>query len=160
MGAILRTMSEPHSDTRRWLEKARWRMAECERALNSLSETEDGRRRQKVIQRMQAYRSLIGGLQERARRDPVRDLEELEGDVAALRNRIREASLALVVARNNYKELRTKWGELVDDVMRERERRGEAPGRVPRIEFDFMPPSPNAPVEERDAYALLRSLDL
>jgi hypothetical protein len=147
-------------DTHRWLEKARWRMAECERELRQLDEATDGARRQKIIRRMHSYRRIVQDYQERVRRDPMQDLEELESEVVSLRRRIREAAAALVVARDNWKELQARWGKLADEVMKERERRGEPAGKVPRMDFDFRAPPPDAPPEERAAHKLIRSLKL
>lgn len=140
--------------------KAQWRVAECETELRGISQEADGRRYRKVLHRIEQYRELVTHLEARKVEDPNDQLEALEGELGDLRGRILDAARTLVTTRDAWQELKLRWGRVADRIMEFREAQGKPAGRVPRLDFSFPAPAPGAPLEDRDAHDLIRSLNL
>jgi hypothetical protein len=146
-----------------WLEKANWRLAECEAEQRRLKGPGKNARQAKLTRRADRYRGLLTYLAEKSgvsHTDPERTLLDLEHELATLKERMARAALALVHARDSWQKVRVHWGQTADELMQRREKTLGAPGRVPALDFKFAAPEPDAPAESRDAYEILRSLGL
>ena len=146
-----------------WLEKANWRLAECEAELHRSSGAARGSRRHKLKERADRYRGLVTYLRNRAGErgpDPEKTLTDLEHELAALKEQMARSALALIHARDNWRKLRTRWGRAADEMMKRREEDSGDPGRAPSIEFRFPPLAADAPPERREAQDILRSIGL
>lgn len=152
--------SQMGTPTSNWIQKAQLRIAECEGELRKVARGSDGRGYQKILRRIQQYRELAGHLDKRTLKDPQDSLAALEHELTGLKNRMLDAARNLVASREGWRDLKRKWGRLVDEIMRWREARGQPPGRVPRLDFSFPAPRPGASREEREVYDLIRSLGL
>jgi hypothetical protein len=158
---IRRTLN--HDEHAEWLEKANWRLAECEAELRRHQGAEKSARRHKLTARADRYRGMVAYLRNGAGAqgpDPVKTLTELEEELAAIKEQMVRSALALIHARDNWKKLRTRWGRTADELMAQREAASGDPGRVPSIDFRFPPPPASAPPERREAHEILRSLGL
>jgi hypothetical protein len=150
---------EEHAE---WLEKANWRLAECE-AERRKRGSERGSGRQKLNQRADRYRGMVTYLQNQSGAkgpDPEKTLTDLEHELASLQEQMARSVLALVHARDSWSKLRTRWGRAADELMKRREQESGEPGRVPSIEFRFPSLPKDAPPERREAHKILRSLGL
>ncbi|MHC4473800.1 MAG: hypothetical protein ACYS99_22925, partial [Planctomycetota bacterium] len=134
-----------------WIKKATWRLSECEAEIHKLSGSEERGRRRKLRTRADRYRALLDHLRAEAKRedpDRLRQLEEefpeLERELAGLKERIAATAGSLLTAKARIRELKTRWGRLADEIMRERESRGLPPGRVDTLDFGFPPPAAGA----------------
>jgi hypothetical protein len=151
-----------------WIEKATWRLSECEAEAQKLGGDEERGRRRKLRTRANRYRSLLDHLREQVAggdTDRLRQLEEdeygrLERELSAVKERVVSTASILIQARSRLRELKTRWGKLADEIMKERELRGQPRGRVDRLDFGFTPPAPGSSREERALHDLLRELGL
>ena len=151
---------EEHAE---WLEKANWRLAECEAELRRKSGAAQGSRRHKLNLRADRYRGLVKYLHNQAGArgpDPELTLTDLEHELVSLKDQMARSALALVHARDSWGKLRTRWGLAADKLMEYREQQSGEPGRVPSIEFRFPKLPSDAPPERREAHEILRSLGL
>ena len=125
--------------------------------------TGKGARRHKLTARADRYRGLSAYLRNLAGArgpDPEKTLTDLEHELATIKEQMVRSALALIHARDNWRQLRTRWGRAADELMAQKEADSGDPGRVPSIEFRFPPPAPDAPPERREAHDILRSLGL
>jgi hypothetical protein len=144
-----------------WIERASLRLAECEAEL---------RRREapapKLAARADRYRSLVADLRAlalgatAAPEDSTSVLDDIDRELQVLKERLLLSARDLAKAREEYRDLKQRWGALADRIMRAREKRGEEAGRVPALDFRLPPPPPDAPAEEKAGMEILRSLGL
>ncbi len=143
-----------------WIERASLRLAECEAELRRR-----GTPAPKLAARADRYRSLVADLRAlalgaTAPEDSTSVLDDIDRELQVLKERLLTSARDLARAREEYRDLKQRWGALADRIMRDREKRGEEPGRVPALDFRLPPPPPDAPAEEKAGMEILRSLGL
>jgi hypothetical protein len=152
---------------RQWIEKASLRLAECEAEGRRLDPESSAARRAKLEARSRRYQSLVDYLREKgATKEPsapekgIDPLIALEEELQQLRARIFAGAVSLIRDRARLRDLKTRWGQAVDEYLTEREAQGLPRAPTPSLDFTFPPPPPGAPEEERAAHGVLRSIGL
>jgi hypothetical protein len=139
-----------------WIERARYRLAECEAEVRKRP-TGGG----KLTVRVDRYRDLVSDLRDLlppGDPPPPPEIDAIEQDLKALKEKLFDLARELVQAKEEWKALKLRWGAEADRAMRERESRGEPAGRAPALDFRLSPPSPEASPAERAAHEILKAL--
>lgn len=119
-------------------------MAECEAEVRRAVEEGAKARVAKLRRRSERYRNLVADLRrlaERATAEPRTDREEIREEIEALRERLLRSALALIHAREEWRDLQERWKLL-----------------FPSGEIEAADPPPDAPEERRAAHDLLKVL--